>query len=108
MEPNKENIDSVFLKMKREGWDTMQPLPWGFFFYSKTEDNLKSIYSELIDHDYNVEEIRQNDDKEWVLHMSKAEVLAADKLHRRNIAFNELADAYDSYYDGWDVGKCVT
>ena len=46
------------------------------------------------------------DDGAWVLQVSKTEVLAADKLHRRNLAFNDLAAhcGVDSY-DGWDVGK---
>ena len=102
---NEENIKTLFSKMNNEGWDISKPLKWGFFFYSKVEDNLKMVYSELMDHDYQVEYVHENEDNEWVLHVSKVESLASNKLHRRNIAFNELAEAYNSYYDGWDVGK---
>ena len=104
---NEENINIMFSKMKDEGWDTSKPLKWGFYFYSKLEDNLKEVYSELVDHDYHVEHVSESEDKEWVLHVSKQETLTSDKLHRRNIAFNELAEAYDSYYDGWDVDKNI-
>ena len=103
---NEENVINMYGKMKHDGWDSSSPLKWGFFFVSDREDNLKSIYSELADHSYNVENIYQADEKKWVLQVSKVETLAPDKLHRRNIAFNDLADAYESIYDGWDVGKC--
>ena len=107
MECNEENINSAFSKMESEGWKIKEPLKWGFFFFSNEEDNLKSIFSELSDHNYKIESTHKNEDNEWVMQVSKTEVLAPDKLHRRNIAFNELADAYGYYYDGWDVGKNV-
>jgi hypothetical protein len=107
MKPNEENVKAIYTKMEAEGWDTTSPLKWGFFFYSDTKQNLKDIYLELADHEYQIEDLRKNSDGEWILHVSKIEALASQKLHRRNIAFNELADAYDSFYDGWDVGKDV-
>jgi len=105
MESNEENINTAFSQMESEGWKTQEPLTWGFFFYSNEEENLKSVFSELSDHDYNIESLQQNEDNKWVMQVSKTEVLAPDKLHRRNMAFNELAEAYGSFYDGWDVGK---
>lgn len=107
MEANFENIEAVFLKMADEGWDTEGPLKWGFFFYSDCEDKLKGIFSELVDREYTIDYIRETENSEWVLSVGKTEVLASDKLHRRNMAFNELSSAYDSYYDGWDVAKCA-
>ena len=93
--------------MEMEGWDTTQSLKWGFFFFGKNEDYLKGIYSELADHNYKIEELFKNEDGEWVLQVSKIEAMPSDKLFRRCIAFNELAETYNSYYDGWDVGKNV-
>lgn len=105
MEPNEENLTSIFLQMENEGWDINSTLKWGFFFYSDLEENLMGVYSELVDHNYKIEHLHKNEGDEWALYISKVEPLASDKLHRRNIAFNELAEAYNSYYDGWDVGK---
>jgi len=45
-------------------------------------------------------------DTEWTLHASKIDTLTPELLHKRNIAFNELADYCEvSLYDGWDVEK---
>jgi hypothetical protein len=70
------------------------------------EENVKGIFSELVDHEYKVENVSDNEE-EWVLQVSKVESLTPDKLHRRNVAFNELAKAYNAFYDGWDVGQVV-
>lgn len=82
-------------------------LKWGGSFFSNSEENLKDIYSELVDHDYEVVEVHQNEDCKWVLQVCKTEVLAADKLYRRCVSFNELAESFDSYFDGWDVTQNV-
>jgi hypothetical protein len=105
MEPNQDSIDAMYAKMEDNGWNTAKPLKWGFFFFSKDEGNLKGIYAELMDHSYNVESVHQNEDGDYVLQVSKVEILPSDKLFRRCHAFNELAEAYDSLYDGWDVGE---
>ena len=104
MDENLEKIKVIFGEMEENGWDITGPLKWGFFFMSGEEDNLKQIYEELKDHSYVFESIHQDGDK-WVLRVSKMEVLAPEKLHRRNVSFAELASAYGSIYDGWDAGK---
>ena len=104
---NEENIINIFAKMASDGWNTDKPLKWGFFFFSQDEENLKLIFSELSDYGYDIESLHQIEDGNWVLQVSKTEILKSDKLHRRNIAFNELAEAYNSIYDGWDVEKSV-
>lgn len=93
--------------MEDNGWDPTAPLKWGFFFYSRKEIDLKGVFSELEGHEYKMEGLRNIDDKQWLLHVSKRDVLTPDKLYSRNVAFNELAEAYHSYYDGWDVAKDV-
>ena len=105
MESSLENIKNIFNKMKEEGWDISQAHKWGYFFVSQEEDKLKQIYRELKDRKYSLESIQQADDKKWVLQTSKTEILAPEKLHKRNISFNELAEHYNSIYDRWDVGK---
>lgn len=105
METSQASIDGMYGKMAQDGWDTSGPLKWGFFFVAPTEDALKLVYSELADHDYRVESVHQNEgeDGDWTLFVSKVEVLPSDKLFRRCTAFNELAEAYDAIFDGWDV-----
>jgi len=105
MKPNKENINYIFSRMESDGWDINKPLKWGFFFFSNKKENLNKIFEELSDYKYKIESIHKNEDNEWVMKVYKIESLVPDKLHRRNIAFNELAEAYDSIYDGWEVSK---
>jgi len=107
MEPSQQDIDEIYSQMENGGWDTASDLKWGFFFFSEAEDKLKDIYSELADHDYSIENVRKNEDGEWILQVSKVEALAPDKLFRRCVAFNELAAAYGAHFDGWDVEKNV-
>ncbi|MBC2656985.1 ribonuclease E inhibitor RraB [Pseudomonas sp. MSSRFD41] len=105
MEINNASIDATYSQMQHEGWDTSSPLKWGFFFIAKAEEELMGIYSELVDHDYVVQDVHQDDEGDWTLFVSKTEVLAADKLARRCGAFNELAEAYGAFFDGWDVER---
>ena len=66
---------------------------------------LSCVLKELEGHNYQLERLEPTDDGTWVLAVSKCETLAADKLHRRNQAFNELAEYCGAeLYDGWDVG----
>ncbi len=105
MEVNIDNLREIFSRMVRDGLDVEKPLKWGFFFLDKSKENLMKVFAELSDHGYTVQELHQTDDGMWVLQVSKTETLDFEKLHRRNIAFNELAEHCNvSLYDGWDVG----
>ncbi|MBO0360273.1 ribonuclease E inhibitor RraB [Hymenobacter sp. BT186] len=100
------SLHDIFSKMADEGWDTSLMLKWGFFFFDKDKDKLLSLFTELEGHAYQLEELHQASDADWVLHVSKLDVLTPEKLHRRNVAFNELADHCSvELYDGWDVGQ---
>ena len=106
MDASLDRLHSTFHKMTAEGWDVAGLLKWGFFFIDPDPDKLRQFFGELEDHGYHIEELHQTDDQDWVLQVSKTEVLAAEKLHRRNLAFNELAAACGvALYDGWDVGQ---
>lgn len=106
MECDFDHLLEMFALMDRDGLDTTQPLKWGFFFMDPAEEPLRCVLQELEGHNYQLERLELADDgKTWVLAVSKCEVLAADKLHRRNQAFNELAEYCGAeFYDGWDVG----
>jgi hypothetical protein len=101
-----ENAQAAFAKMTANGWDTAAPLKWGFFFMHSSKEPLLSVFGELKNHAYVLESLHQAEDGTWVLQVSKTEILAADKLHRRNISFCELAQHCGvDLYDGWDAGK---
>ena len=105
MECNFERLVEMFALMNGDGLDTNQPLKWGFFFMDPAPEPLRCVFKELEGFDYNLERLEQCDDGTWVLEVSKCEVLSAEKLHRRNQAFNELADYCGAeLYDGWDAG----
>jgi hypothetical protein len=106
MQCNLENVQAMFAKMAMDGWNTDAPLKWGFFFIHSSEKPLLKVFGELKDHGYILESIHQAEDEMWVLQVSKTEILGAEKLHRRNIAFNGLAQhCRVDLYDGWDVGE---
>lgn len=105
MKTSLESINEMYDKMSNNGWKINEKLKWGYFFFSKSETELKNIYSELVNHQYKIEEIFKNENNYWVMQVFKIEILEPDKLFRRCVAFNELADCFNSFYDGWDVGK---
>lgn len=105
MKANEENINIIYSKMVKDGWHVTLPLKWGFFFIGNAKGSLQEVFTELVEHNYQCEHIQQNENNEWVLRVTKIETVPSDKLHRRNLAFNELAAAYDCCYDGWDVEK---
>jgi hypothetical protein len=74
--------------MARNGFDTSQPLKWGFFFMDSAVEPLRRVLKELDSHNYRLERLEPADDGTWVLAVSKCEVLAVDKLHLRNQSFN--------------------
>ncbi len=106
MDANFERLSELFRRMEADGFDTGRPLKWGFFFFDPTEASLHKVLEELGSHDYVVEQFEETEDAKWVLQVSKTETLTPEKLHRRNIAFNELAQFFGvALYDGWDVGR---
>ena len=101
-----ESVIAIFAKMENDGWNTAIPLKWSFFFVHATKEPLNALFAELKNHSYEVESLHQTADGKWVLQVSKTDTLPAEKLHRRNIAFNDLAAHCGvELYDGWDVGK---
>ena len=94
--------------MAAHGVDVSGLLNWGYFFMDNSRDSIDAIQAKLIAHGCRHESIHQADDGTWVLQVSRTEALTPNKLHERNIAFNQLAAScgVDSY-DGWDVGRVV-
>jgi hypothetical protein len=106
MDANFARLSELFRRMEADGFDTNRPLKWGFFFFDPTKASLQRVLEELGSHDYVVEQFEETEHENWVLKVSKTETLTREKLHRRNIAFNDLAEFCGvALYDGWDVGR---
>lgn len=106
MESDLGRLETIFKQMANDGFDVNMPLKWGFFFFDSNRNKLIRIFDELKDHGYKQENLNQMEDHEWRLFVSKIDILTPEKLHKRNIAFNELAKHCDvALYDGWDVEK---
>jgi hypothetical protein len=106
MIPDLDNLIEMYIKMEAEGWDTKAPLKYGFYFVDSNGQKLQLVYNELKNSNYTLEKIYLSDDQKWTLHVSKIDWLTPEKLNKRNIAFNELADYCEiELYDGWDVEK---
>lgn len=106
MDADIDRLTRMFEKIATGSFDITRQLKRGFFFVDSSREKLLEVFDELKDYGYSVEELREGDDEKWVLQVSKIQALDVARLHRRNIAFNELA-AYVGVetYDGWDVQK---
>lgn len=108
MQPDFDNLLALFEKMHTDVFDTSKELKWGFFFFNNNKEGLECVFNELKDHGCRMEALT-SDDGECKLQVSKIDVLTAEKLHKRNIAFNALAGHCNvDLYDGWDVEKLKT
>lgn len=106
MQSDLNRLIATFDKMNNDGFDTDNYLKWGFFFIDKNENNLRMLFEELEGSGYKFESIREYDKDNLMLYVIKIDILSPEKLHKRNIAFNELAEHFSvSLYDGWDVEK---
>lgn len=106
METTLDNIEAIFKKMNNDGFATNDYLKWGYYFFDKSKAVLIGLFKELESHGYQLEGIDYEHDNHFKMYVSKVEILSADKLYRRNIAFNELAAHFSTaIYDGWDVER---
>jgi hypothetical protein len=106
MNSNLDNITHIFDQMAYNGWDTSGNLKWGFFFVDASKEKLVAVYKELEEKDYVLEDIYLTEDNRWTLQVSKIDTLTPEKLHKRNLAFNELVQYCGAeLYDGWDVER---
>lgn len=100
-----DSVQQAFNNLKQEGWSTENELKWGFTFFGKNAKELLMVFAEIEAHDYVLEQLEFREDlKCWILYVTKIEKLGFRKLHRRNLAFEKLADYCKvESYDGWSV-----
>ena len=104
MKSDLEHIKTIFEKMSSDKWDINNDLTWGFFFVAKDAKKLKDVFEQLKGEGYKQVTFDKGEDGLWTMQVSKRETLTPEKLHKRNLAFNELAAYCEvELYDGWDV-----
>ncbi len=102
---SKNDIEQLFEKMRKAGWNMEQELAWGYFFKHETIEPLKEIADELEIQGYEVVDINQSypDEMYW-LQLEKIEQHSIDSLDIRNQSFYHLAQQKNIHaYDGMDV-----
>jgi hypothetical protein len=52
---NIENLIALFNKMNRDGFDTNNPLKWGFYFVDRDKQKLQKAFEELKEEGYTLE-----------------------------------------------------
>ncbi len=102
---SKNDIEQLFEKMRKAGWNMEQKLAWGYFFKDEKKEMLKKIAAELEQQAYEVIDINQSypDEMYW-LQIEKIEQHSIASLHKRNQQFYQLAKKMNIHaYDGMDV-----
>ncbi|MCU7941012.1 MAG: ribonuclease E inhibitor RraB [gamma proteobacterium symbiont of Bathyaustriella thionipta] len=99
------DIEQLFEKMRKAGWNMEQQLAWGYFFKDKNKEPLEKMAIELEQQGYEVVDINQSyPDKLYWLQVEKIEQHSVDSLNKRNQAFYHLAEKMNIHtYDGMDV-----
>lgn len=106
MKSDLARLQKTFESMQQDGFNTNNPLRWGFYFYGTDKNKLQKMYDGIKDQGYDLKSIDAVNKKEWKLHLEKEETLSPEGLHNRNNSFNELAARFGvELYDGWDVEK---
>ncbi len=99
-------LTHTFRNMNSDGFDTAGYLKWGFFFVDTNKEHLLAVFEELQGSGYNLGSIGEREGGLWQLYVTKIDILTPEKLHKRNLAFNELAQYCSvQLYDGWDVER---
>ncbi len=101
----KNDIEQLFAKMRKAGWNMEQALAWGYFFKHQSREPLEKLAEILASKGYEVVDINQSfPDEMWWLQIEKIEQHSIDSLDQRNQEFYQLAKQYHIHaYDGMDV-----
>ena len=101
----KDEIEQLFKKMRKAGWNMEQELAWGYFFKHQSKAPLEKLSAILQQEGYEIVDINQSfPDEMWWLQIEKIEQHSIDSLNERNKSFYQLAKQYHIHaYDGMDV-----
>ena len=101
----KEELQQLFDKMQKAGWNMQQELAWGYFFKNETHGPLQNLADHLSAEGYEIVDINQSfpDEMYW-LQTEKIEQHDVESLHLRNQQLSQLAEQmHIKAYDGMDV-----
>jgi len=102
---SRNDIEQLFEKMRRAGWNMEQELAWGYFFKDENKEILQQLADELLQQNYTLIDINQSypDEMYW-LQMEKIEQHSVASLNIRNQELYQLAKKRNIHsYDGMDV-----
>ena len=116
IESQLENIEEMFRNMSENGWNVEGDLLFGYFFFHRTEQDLKNLLHHLSAKSYELAELFEIEDGStgkgtgrFVLHVERVETHSPESLAKRNVEFTELAVSWHiDLYDGFDVGPVGT
>jgi len=102
---SRKDVDELFIKMRKAGWQMDQPQTWGYFFKERSKSKLSNLSEKLSNLGYQIIDINQSyPDKIYWLHIEKTEVHSEQSLHQLNQSFYQLAKEQDiQAYDGMDI-----
>lgn len=92
------------------GWDTSQPLLWGYFFFDPSGEKLSDAAGLLEEQGYRAvgifeSETRTEDGPMLVLHVEREETHTPESLYALNARLGAFAAEHGiASYDGMDVG----
>ncbi len=99
------DVQQLFEKMRKAGWNMDQELAWGYFFKNNTIGPLNILAKTLEQQSYDIIDINQSypDNLYW-LQIEKIEQHSIESLDKRNQLFYQIAQqAHILRYDGMDV-----
>jgi len=102
---NRQDVDELFQKMRKAGWNMDNQKTWGYFFKDTSRNKLSHLSKHLTTLGYEVVDINQSypDEMFW-LHVEKIEIHNEKTLHELNQFFYQLAkDNHIQEYDGMDI-----
>ena len=99
------DVEILFQKMQKSGWDMQENHVWGYFFKDPSQEKLTTLSAKLTHLGYTIVDINQSyPDKKYWLHIEKTQQHSIDSLNQLNQFFYQLAKENSiQSYDGMDI-----
>ena len=102
---SRDDVEALFQKMQKAGWDMQQQHVWGYFFKDPSQKKLIKFSNKLTKLGYSINDINQSyPDNNYWLHIELIQQHSIDSLHQLNQFFYQLAIENNiKSYDGMDI-----
>jgi len=102
---SRDEVETLFQKMQKAGWDMQKEQVWGYFFKDPSLQKLSNFSENLKHQGYTIVDINQSyPDNNFWLHIEKTQQHTIDSLHQLNQYFYKLAEENSiQSYDGMDI-----